>query len=313
MIAPPWNRLSPIVLSHSSCLTRGGKNRDAINNPFPYAFVTRWQSLRDITSRCVCFFPALGITDRVRFHFTAAAKTIRQKKGGRKRSGGKGSHESDRFAGTNDECAFIGLHLSRIVLACASEVPRQSCWWGYPWGWGWWWWWRKKYGSTGGWEMEGGNGQERERISGKIIGKFEYDSPRGFDPVEDIPEILQASFVRGFLSLFSLSSSISLFFSLSFFLYPFLAFSQLFPPSFAVGLSRAVSILLYLSSLRLTSSGVNLISGHHMLYRFAFWKALIYLKLYDRNWKLYIWHFASTFANNFLRFLFEILISIMIF
>lgn len=37
--------------------------------------------------------------------------------------------------------------------------------------------------------------QPRKRISGKIIAKFEYDSPRGYDPVEDIREILQASFV----------------------------------------------------------------------------------------------------------------------
>lgn len=46
-----------------------------------------------------------------------------------------------------------------------------------------------------------GGERPREKISGKIIVKFEYDSPRGYDPVEDIREILQASFVRGLLSL----------------------------------------------------------------------------------------------------------------
>lgn len=55
--------------------------------------------------------------------------------------------------------------------------------------------WRSKWGRE--WEGDG----PRERISGKIIAKFEYDSPRGYDPVEDIREILQASFVRGLLSL----------------------------------------------------------------------------------------------------------------
>lgn len=58
----------------------------------------------------------------------------------------------------------------------------------------------EKIGERGEAERDGER-RPRERISGKIIAKFEYDSPRGYDPVEDIPEILQASFVRGLISL----------------------------------------------------------------------------------------------------------------
>lgn len=58
---------------------------------------------------------------------------------------------------------------------------------------------KRKEGVRDGGERD--DDRERERISGKIIAKFEYDSPRGYEPVEDIPEILQASFVRGSLSL----------------------------------------------------------------------------------------------------------------
>lgn len=82
-----------------------------------------------------------------------------------------------------------------------------------------------------------GERRPRERISGKIIAKFEYDSPRGYDPVEDIPEILQASFVRGLLSLSAV------FFGP--YPTPRLSFSSL---ARTVVLSRAVSVSIHPSS-----------------------------------------------------------------
>lgn len=94
-------------------------------------------------------------------------------------------------------------------------------------------------------ERERGREEPRERISEKIIAKFEYDSPRGYDPVEDIPEILQASFVRGLLSLSAV------FFSLP------RSPTRLFLPSFVVVLSQPVSVSIYPSSLRPGFSRVN--------------------------------------------------------
>lgn len=90
-------------------------------------------------------------------------------------------------------------------------------------------------------KKERDGGRPRERISGKIIAKFEYDSPHGYDPVEDIPEILQASFVQGLLSLSAV------FFGL------LPKPPALFPPSLAVVLSRAVSVSIHPSSCRFSS------------------------------------------------------------
>lgn len=99
------------------------------------------------------FFPALGIADRARFHFTAAAKTIRQKKRGKEEKETDLRERSIRMPESNDECAFIGPHLSRVALACTSDVGEDRD--GNGSG-------RKKYGSAGGREMGGENGQERE-------------------------------------------------------------------------------------------------------------------------------------------------------
>lgn len=96
----------------------------------------------------------------------------------------------------------------------------------------------KKYGGVGErWKVEVAGERPRERISGKIIAKFEYDSPRGDDPVEDIREILQASFVRGLLSLSAV------------FLSPY---HRLFPPSFATAsfAGRSFSVSIHPSSLQ---------------------------------------------------------------
>lgn len=128
---------------------------------------------------------------------------------------------------------------------------------------------KKKYGGVGGREVRVGGERPRERISGKIIVKFEYDSPGGYDPVEDIREILQASFVRGFLSLSAV------------FLSPY---HRLFPSlaryrSFA---GRSFSIFHpFITSARFF--GAKLISEHRALYRFAFRRDLICLKVYRRN------------------------------
>jgi len=70
-------------------------------------------------------------------------------------------------------------------------------------------WLKEKIQDRGGREQKWGRGKPREEISGKIIAKFEYDSPRGYEPVEDIPEILQASFVRGLPSPLAVFSSLS--------------------------------------------------------------------------------------------------------
>lgn len=151
-------------------MTRG-KNGGAINNLFPYGAPLSPGDNRFAISPSrgchACFFslppslPPLGF-DRARFHFTTATKTIRQKKkeeGGRKREGK--DRVSGRSARANDECAFIGPHLSRVVLVCTSRAAAMR--------------WRswvvdekkKKYEGVGGRvepEVEGGEERPRERI-----------------------------------------------------------------------------------------------------------------------------------------------------
>lgn len=150
---------------------------------------------------------------------------------------------------------------------------------------------RKKYGDVGGWGKEIGGERPRERISGKIIAKFEYDSPCGYDPVEDIREILQASFVRGLLSLSAV------------FLSPY---HRLFPSSFATVLSRVVlSASPSLHHFGARSFEDKLISRHHTLYRFTFRRDLICLKVYRGKLKVdmvYRRYFRNNLLKEILRF-----------
>lgn len=223
----------------SSCLTCGknGRDGDAINNPFPYLRLCHQVTIaRDITFSQLpyLFFLLSLLRDSIALDsISVATKTIRQKKEVKERRKGPSGRPARARARTNDECAFIGPHLSRAVLMCTSRAVAFA-------GGG-----RKKYGvwvdgKKIGRRRTPSPSPSRERISGKIIAKFEYDSPCGYDPVEDIREILQASFVRGLLSLSAI------------FLSPYY---RLFLPyrSFA-GRSFSISIP---SSLRLVSPRVN--------------------------------------------------------
>lgn len=197
---------------------------------------------------------------------------------------------------SNDECAFIGPHLSRVVLACTSDGSGRC-------------WWRMVMvmvveGKNTGVRVDGKwEERPRERISGKIIGKFEYVSPRGYDPVEDILEILQASFVRGLLSL-----SAVFFQSL-----PYLSFSlalSLFPGFFhprllSVFRGPSASPLSFIASARFFGDELNLRASCAISFRFPK-RFNLFEASSRRDWKLYM-TFASTFANNLLTF--EILIQ----